>query len=405
MADPCTTLVALAGKLDKLALIRRLCDMIAIPSENPFDQAPSLGYREQEMGDYLLQRLKELSFEVDSHELSPGRRNVWGRLKGKGNGPSLMLVGHLDTVGTEGYPEAFRPRVDGDCVYGRGACDMKGALACYLETARLIVESDIELNGDLLIVGVVDEEWQLTGSQHLGLHGPWADYAIVGEGTSSGANKELSICAAHKGDYAVKIRTFGTAVHSSVPEQGHNAISDMAEVVRSIDRYHRELGQREPHPLCGHGTASVGVISGGSMACTVPDCCEIHVDRRMLPGETVEQINSEYEQLLGRIPRLRFEIGDPLTITAALDVPVDCEVVEASVEAYKAVTGNLPTIRAHPAATDAPNLGFPAVIFGPGAVEQAHTVDEFVRIDELEIATKVYLGVVLRLLSAEEADV
>ncbi len=102
---------------------------------------------------------------------------------------------------------------------------------------------------------------------------------------------------------------------------------------------------------------------------------------------------------MGRIPGLRFEIGDPLTITDALDVPIDCEVVEATVQAYEDVTGNLPTIRAHPAATDAPNLGFPAIIFGPGAVEQAHTVEEFVRIGEMEVATKIYLGVVLRLLA------
>ena len=207
------------------AVIDDLCKMIEIRSENPFDAPAREGYREQELGDFYLSRLSDLKFEVGSRNIVPGRPNIWGRLKGRGSGPTLMLAGHLDTVGTEGYDAPFAPRIEHNRVYGRRACDMKAALASYLEVARILVESGIELSGDLIILGTADEEWRLSGSRDVGNNGPRADFGVIGEPTS------LAICPAHKGDYAVAIRTFGKSVHSSIPEQGHNAIEDMGLIM------------------------------------------------------------------------------------------------------------------------------------------------------------------------------
>jgi len=374
--------------------------MIRIRSENPFGKPPSEGYRERELGDFVLSRLNDLKFEIGSREIAPGRPNVWGRLKGRGSGPSLMLAGHLDTVGTEGYNEPFEPRVEHDRVYGRGACDMKAALAAYLEVARVLVESGIELSGDLIIAGTADEEWRLAGSRDIGRNGPWADFGLIGEPTG------LKICPAHKGDYAVAIRTFGRAVHSSIPDEGHNAIEDMGRVINALADYDRALLARESHAICGHGRFSMGVIRGGTMVCTIPDFCELELDRRTLPGETGESIKSEYRNFLdtrlGCSGEIRYEFSEPLTEVPPLNVPMNSPIVQATVQAFKSVTGGMATVEAYTAATDAPNLGFPAIIFGPGSCEQAHSLCEFVNIAELETATKVYLQTAINMVGSED---
>jgi len=387
----------LINRIDRGRLVSSLKKMIHIRSVNPFDEPPSPGHREFEYGLYLQSALQELGFETGERQVVEGRNNVWAKLAGSGDGPSLMLAGHIDTVGVEHYPDAFEPREANGRVYGRGACDMKGAFACYLEAARLIVESGLTLKGDLFIAGIIDEEWKMIGSKDMGTHGPHADYGVIGEPT------ELVVCPAHKGEYASIIKTRGRAVHASVPEHGHNAIVDMARIVSAFDGYDDELRQRQPHALCGHGRFSIGVIRGGTMVAVVPDACELEVDRRTLPGETRAVVEKEYtDRLQGLLPDevdAGFELGEPLIHVDALDVPEDSPVVQAVVQAYAGATGRDAVVKAFPAATDAPNLGFPAVVFGPGSLEQAHTIDEYVEIEELVSATRVYLGTILHLLA------
>ncbi len=383
---------ALIEKFDGNAVIDDLCHMIEIRSENPFEDPPLIGYREQEIGEYFHSRLANLGLEVESRDVVPGRPNVWGRLKGQGGGPALMLAGHLDTVGTQGYDSPFDARVESGRVYGRGACDMKAALAAYLEVTRLIVESDIHLRGDLIVAGIADEEWGMTGAKDVGRNGPWADFGIIGEPSG------LAVCPAHKGAYALKIRTFGRAVHSSVPEKGHNAIEDMGRVINQLANHDQNLRSRDPDPICGHGRFSMGVIRGGTMVCTVPDSCELEVDRRTLPGETGEMIREEYRCLLESMPNLEYELSEAITETPPLNVPLNNQVVKATIAAFEVVTGEPARVEALTAGTDAPHLGFPTIIFGPGSCEQAHSLCEYVEIEEVKIATKVYLNTALRML-------
>lgn len=384
---------SLVSSLDLDTTIDDLANMIRIRSENPCDSSPREGYREKEIGEYLAIRLSELKFEVDSREIAPGRPNVWGRLKGAGGGPTLMLAGHLDTVGTEGYDDPFEPRVDHGRVYGRGSCDMKAALAAYLAVARLLINSDIKLTGDLIIAGIADEEWKLGGSRDMGENGPWADFGIIGEPT------DLTICPAHKGQCAFVIRTFGKAVHSSVPEKGHNAIEDMGRIITVLSDYDQTLRQRAPDPNCGNGRFSMGVVRGGSFVCTVPDYCELEVDRRTIPGETEQVVRDEITNLLDKATDVDYEISEPLLQVPPLNIAKDSPVIDITVNAFQSITGKLATVQALTAATDAPNLGFPAIIFGPGTCEQAHSLCEYVEIEQIEIATKVYLKATLELLA------
>ena len=139
-------------------LITDLINMISIPSVNNFGSNSLNENPENEMSNYFEQQLIQLGLEVESHEVSHGRRNVWGRLKGNGNGPTIMLAGHLDTVGVDGYYDPFVAKIEDGKIFGRGSCDMKAGLSAYLDVVRKLKEKNIILSGDLVIAGVIDEE-------------------------------------------------------------------------------------------------------------------------------------------------------------------------------------------------------------------------------------------------------
>ena len=394
------TIAALVDEVDESRLVTSLASMVAMPSVNPFDDNVTESCRELEFADFYQDQMTTLGLQTDRREVVAGRPNVFGRIIGhtrkSEHRKCVMLAGHLDTVGVEGYPAPFDPVVRDGRLYGRGSCDMKAALAAYIEVARILQNHDIRLRGDLVIAGVVDEEHGMIGSKDISENGPIPDLAIVGEPT------ELKVCHTHKGQLCMHIRTFGRACHSSVPETGINAISLMADVIKGIECYADDLATRPGHPICGHARVNPGVIQGGTISSAVPDYCELEVDRRYLPGETPESITAEYRDILENIsrqnPDFRYEIGQPLVHNAALDTPAESEVVSTIASAFEAVQGRPADIGVFPAATDAPHFLCPAVVCGPGSIYQAHTVDEYVTIDELTASARIYLRAVLRLL-------
>ncbi|HCX88759.1 MAG TPA: acetylornithine deacetylase [Gammaproteobacteria bacterium] len=378
------------------SIMRWLKEMIAIPSENPMAGQARPGHREKEFGEYYFEQMHQLGMTVGSREAAPGRPNVFGTRTGKGERPSLMLCGHLDTVPTEGYEEPFVPHEKDGRVYGRGSCDMKAGLACYLEVVRLLRDADVGLSGSLILCGVADEEWQMIGSREIGRNGPFADQCIIGEPS------DLAVCPAHKGQFGLFIRTFGKAVHSSIPEQGENAIERMARVVNALSDYNEELASREPHPLCGHGTYIPGVIRGGDLASAVPDFCELEIDRRLLPSDAAEDvckdITRRLEPLKQADPGFRYELSEPSWDIPANDLPVGSPVVQSLLNASRELTGQPEAARSFPGATDAPHLKTPAVVCGPGSLAQAHSLNEFVEVEQCVRATRMYLRAVCDLL-------
>jgi acetylornithine deacetylase/succinyl-diaminopimelate desuccinylase-like protein len=357
------------------SVVDLLCDLVRIPSVNPLDGPVGPGVGEAGVAAFLAEELGGRGFEVRFQEVAPGRSNVVGRLRGAAPGPRLMLAGHMDTV-----PGGPAPRVEGGCVHGRGACDMKAALAAYLAAADAVRPR----RGELLIAGVVDEEHRMLGAKHIGAVGPWVDWILIGEPT------DLRVCICSRGRVLARVRTRGRAAHSSFPERGDSAIYRMAPVLAALERHAAEL-QRRPGlgPLPGP-RLNVGRISGGGATNVVPDECVAEIDRRTLPGETVAGV---VEELRAALAGTDGRVEEPHWDLRSFETDPDLPLVVALRDALEAEP---PT--GFPAGTDAPYFGSPVVLCGPGSLDQAHTEDESVPIEQVERAARAYAAVIEALL-------
>ena len=126
--------------IDERRLIKTLQELILCRSENPFEDEPAEEQGEDAVARYMVKRLANLGIEHELRDLGPRRTNLVARMGSESGESSLMLAGHMDTVRTLGYPEAYSAEEKDGFVYGRGACDMKGALACYLEVVEILHE-------------------------------------------------------------------------------------------------------------------------------------------------------------------------------------------------------------------------------------------------------------------------
>lgn len=393
--DSNQTMLRLFAELNRDHMVRSLQELIAKKSVNPFEAEVKSGFGETAVAEYYAKRMADMGLAIRRDTVAEGRVNVFGTLKGSGEKGSLMLAGHLDTVDAD--EAAFTPQVKDGKVFGRGACDMKAALAVYLEVARVITESGLKLKGDLMLGGLADEEYTMLGSRYVGKHGPIAGQCIIGEPT------ELRVCPVNKGQICLCLKTFGQSVHSSVPEEGISAIEKMMKVISVFGEYHKELRGRPPHPLCGTASVCASVIRGGTLASAVADYCELEVDRRVLPGETKETVYSEFRRILDGLaaadPDFKYELSAPTFDVDSNEISENEPVVQALLEPYAEITGLGKAVYGLPFGTDAPNMGCPTVICGPGSISQAHSANEYVEINQLEKAAKMYLAAAVKLLA------
>ena len=376
----------------KSQLLDDLADMIRTPSVNPFEGEMPVPAPEEAMAQLYETKLAALGLEVHSQPVSQGRRNVWGVLRGSGSGPTVMLAGHMDTVGVEGYESPFDPVILDGKIYGRGSCDMKAGLAAYLEVVRRLQDTGTTLKGDLILAAVVDEEHAMRGSNHFGLQGPKIDHAIIAEPS------ELAICPVHKGQMCFSLRTKGVSVHSSLPHKGINAVNHMCRVVVALEDYAAELATRTPHPMAGLPTLNIGTIRGGNSVSSVADWCMIDIDRRTIPGEdhgaVMDEIRAVVAAVAAAIPQMDYEFIIADLDVPALGTPNSAPTVQALQAATTAVLGQSAEIRSFSGSTDAPNFRCEAVICGPGALAQCHSLNEWVDVTQVEQAVDIYLHAV-----------
>ncbi|HEY5315605.1 MAG TPA: M20/M25/M40 family metallo-hydrolase, partial [Pirellulales bacterium] len=213
------------------------------------------------------------------------------------------------------------------------------------------------------------------------------DAAVVTEPTG------LDIVVAHKGAVRWRCRTHGRATHSSQPHLGENAIYKMAKVLAALECYALEETAKLPrHPLCGPPTLSVGTIQGGISVNTVPDRCTIEIDRRILPGETGPAV---YQQIVDYVARHAgvgsIEQEQPYLSGSTLADTHNGPLADRLVSVAQELLGRGRKVGV-PYGTDASTIsgaGVPSVVFGPGSIDQAHTADEWLPLDELSQASDV----------------
>lgn len=378
--------------IDRTEVIGLLSDLVRIPSVNP---QMGGGAGEGEIARYLADRLKSLGLVPTITEVKPGRPNVLATVPGNPGGFHLLFEAHMDTVPpSHGQAEPFTPRLDGDRLYGRGACDTKASIAAmFMALASALAVR--ERNATVSVAFTMGEELGHEGVARLVASGFRPDAAVVGEPTG------LDVVSAHKGVVRWKMVTTGRAAHSANPQAGCNAIVKMAAVIHALEgRLIPRLRERT-HPLLGPPTLSVGRIEGGLQVNVVPDRCTIELDRRLLPGETWADVRRELEAVLAPLcaedPDLQVTIQEPYQNTPCMETPPDAAIVRIAEEAVRRIDGRHPA-RGVPFATDAAHLsaaGVPCVVLGPGHIAQAHTSTEYVEVQQVVKAAGIYREMML----------
>jgi acetylornithine deacetylase len=365
--------------IDRDALLELVSGLVRIESVNPEIEAGGGG--EGRIAAWLADRLREMGLGVDVHEAAPGRPSVVGRLRGAGGGRSLMLNAHLDTVGVAGMADPFAATVSDGRLYGRGAFDMKGSLAACVAAVGSIRAARIPLAGDVVIAAVADEEHASLGTRDV-LRRIRVDGAIVTEPTS------LRICRAHKGFVWIEIETLGRAAHGSRFDLGIDANLAMGRVLVELAALERELRGREPHPLVGPPSLHAATLEGGSGLSTYASSCVLRVERRTVPGESLDRVLEEMRAVLARAadgePELRTEMR-VLMSREPFEVAPEGRLVRSLQRAARATLGTETPHAGQSFWMDAALLsaaGIETVVFGPSG-EGAHAVEEWVDIDSL----------------------
>jgi acetylornithine deacetylase len=349
-----------------------LVDLVAIDSVNP-DLSPG-GAGEAEIARYVRDWAEKQGLRVELVDEPAGRPSVLIRGGSTAEGsPRLLLCAHLDTVGVGGMTEPTTPRIEGDRLYGRGAYDMKAGLAAALIACREAERQGFP--GEVLVAAVADEENASLGIQSL-LPTLRADAAIVTEPT------ELVVGIAHKGFVWTEIEVTGVAAHGSRPHLGVDAIVKTGPVLVALQQLGQTLAGHE-HALLGPGVVHAGLISGGQETSTIPERCVLTVERRTLPGETVDDVEADVEHLLDGCrtvdPAL---VADSRTLLhrPPLQTDRDEPIVGALCHAVASVRHRPAEVGGMSYWADSAFLsaqGIPTVLFGPGG-EGAHADVEWV---------------------------
>ena len=371
---------------------RLLADLVAIESINPYFPGGEQG--EGRVASFVADYCAEAGLAVSRQSILPGRENVVAELAVPGATSTLLFDCHLDTVSLDQMGAAgLRPEIRDGMMTGRGSCDDKASLAAMLVALSQLADRPTGLRSNVTFLGSVDEEYLMRGAQGFAQSGRQIDGAIVGEPTN------LEIVVAHKGFLRWKLHTIGKSAHSSNPHLGDNAIYQMAGLIGLLRPALDALVRTRAHPLAGEATWSIGKISGGSSVNIVPDRCTIEIDRRLIPGETGSGALAEIDAILDQIrnahPEMNIEREIPFGDVAGIDTPIDSPVVRAAEVAIRRFRGDASIVGVAYGtnASKFAEVGIPCIVLGPGDIQQAHTANEFVAIDQVLLAAQIYEAV------------
>ena len=331
--------------------------------------------------------------EQSSYENRP---NVVGTSRGTGDGRSILLNAHTDTV-DPGDPAAWRGdplsgNLEGDLLYGRGSCDMKGGLVTHLITLDAISDLGLKLRGDVTVAATVGEENGGLGALSTVLRGYRADAAIITEPT------RLALVPAQGGSLVFRLRIPGRSAHAAVRDEGVSALEKFVPIFENLRELEQERNGVLSHPLYdglrNKVPINIGVVRAGNWASTVPESLVAEGRVGLIPGEEVDPfkdlVSERISAVAERDPWLR-EHPPELTWFGGqfepAEVESDAPICEAVKKAHKRVTGEEPPVEGVPYGADMRLFirfgGMPCVMYGAGDARVAHATDEHISVTEL----------------------
>ena len=381
-------------------VVRLAQELIRIPSTNPDGS-------EAECAGFVREWLLRSGAQTQRQEVfppqqgMPARENIIATLKGRGRKPALVLLAHLDTVPPgEGWEtDPFAAQLREGRLYGRGASDMKGGLAASLLAFRRALRCGQPLQGDLILCATVDEEGpDMAGANAFarsGRVGP-QDMVIAAEPTRN------RLCLAHKGALWYRIEVRGRMAHAGKAHLGADANQALAWIITELGRGMSRWSFE--HPLLGRPGLTVGQMAGGIKTNVVPNSSWAEVDLRIVPPISLEEANAFIRQgcdgVRAAVPGATAKV-QPLGLQRApLEVREEAAVVEAFRQGYRRAMGEELRIEGFPAYTDAGVVAMvtgntQCVVFGPGDMDLAHTVNEYALVSELEAAERILSETIL----------
>lgn len=376
----------LVGAVQEAELVEYCREMVRIKSVNPPGD-------EMAMAEYVANVLKSIGLEVKLLKHSSSRASVLAILRGSGQVPALLYSAHLDTVplGAEQWiHEPFAAETLDGKIWGRGSADMKGGLAALLVMAKIMANSGLSIKGDLIFAITAGEEIDSLGAKSVASYpglGP-VQAIIVPEPSYN------DIYIAEKGALWLEISTYGKTAHGSMPALGKNAVMMMVKLIKGLEKISIPF---ESHAMLGGFSMSINTISGGIKTNVVPDRCVVSIDMRTVPGQDHHDIMARFQGLIKDLGK-----HDP-DFKAAIEISNDRPPIETSpeepvvkmmVDIVADITGELPIPKGVNYYTDAatltPAFKAPMIICGPGHPGLAHQPNEYVEIEKLVQAAKIY---------------
>ncbi|MEM6910175.1 MAG: M20/M25/M40 family metallo-hydrolase [Verrucomicrobiota bacterium] len=361
--------------------VRLLQELVRIPSVNPEDHPGTERTGEEALAQQLALWLGAWEVEWRVEEVLPGRPNFLARFPtARPPRQRVALAPHLDTVGVGGMTvPPFAGELRDGKVWGRGASDTKGCLAAMLWALFLEKEGLRKKSTEVWLTAFMGEESRQPGSRDFAKRYPDFDFALVGEPT------ECQVVRRHLGCFWGAISFTGRAAHASEPSRGVNAILKAAEGALRLEREFGPSLARFADPVLGRPRLNVALIEGGKRPNIVPDRCELVIDLRTTPAlhrEGAERLLREWMESVG----IDFERIEERTLAPPL-------AVEDSNPWVETLAGLGAELTHAPWFCDAAHLaeaGIPSVAAGPGSIAQAHTVDEFLAVEDLEAGVVFY---------------
>lgn len=385
-------------ELHEAALGATLTALVSAPSVNP-------GMSESRVVDVIRKLLAGTGCTTTTVEFAPERPSLAAVLEGAaGDGPRLVLNGHVDTVAVDDRDrwtvDPFGGEFRDGAIWGRGSLDMKGGLATQIACARVLAKHRDHLKGSLVLHFAAGEECGEPGTKVLLERGFTGDWGITTEPTN------LTVATAQRGVCWFRARIDGRSAHASRPDAGLDPSAPLAALLQALHRYADVLSTRH-HTLLGSPTCVVTVVRAGVQHNAIADSAELTIDRRTLPGETAADVRQEIETVIreGVPPGAGYvcTLNDLHNHFEPAEVPSDSPFIDTLQRARDEATGTTAPITGTAYGSDVRNLildaGMEAVTFGPGDSSYCHCTDEHLHVSDLRAAALALTAAAYELLS------